>query len=72
MFYCLITISFFICKHISFQAKLLMLIVDLISPKILGTICLFVDSKMGSNITKCSNQSIWTNCVSFLSDPISS
>ena len=58
-----------ICKHISFQAKLCMLIV--ISLKTLRkcfffiTKCSYVSFKMGSKVIKCNSRSIFTNCVSF-------
>ena len=31
------------------------------------TKCLYVDFKMGSEVIKCNNRSIFTNCVSFFS-----
>ena len=58
----------FICKHVSFQARFCMVLI--ISGKNIGKCFVTtkrssVDSKMGSKVTKCNNQSIFTNCVSF-------
>ena len=60
----------FICKHISFQAKLCMLIVislKNIEKMLFITKCSYVDFKMGSKVIKCNNRSMFTNCVSFFS-----
>ena len=69
MYYCK-TLLYFICKHISFQAKFCMLIV--ISLKNIETMffitkCSNVHFKMESEVIKCNNRSIFTNCVSFFS-----
>ena len=59
---------FFICKHISFQAKFCMLIVismKNIEKKFFITKCSYVDFKMGSMVIQCNNRSIFTNCVFF-------
>ena len=58
----------FICKHISFLAKFLMLIVislKNIEKMFFITKYSYVDFKMGPMVIKCNNQSIFTNCVSF-------
>ena len=67
MYYCKTTLSF-IRKHISFQAKLWMLIVislKNIEKMFFITKCSYVDFKMGSRVIKCNNQSIFTNSVFF-------
>ena len=52
----------FICKHISFQAKLCMLIVislKNIEKMFFITKYSYVDLKMGSKVNKCNNRSIF-------------
>ena len=71
MFYWKTTL-FFICKNISFQAKLCMLIVirlKNIEKMFFITQCSYVDFTMGSKVIKCNNRNIFTNCVSFFSCP---
>ena len=60
------------CKHISFQAKLCMLIV--ISLKntekmFFITKCSYVGFKMGSKVIKCNNRSIFQTVFLFFSGP---
>ena len=60
----------YICKHISFQAKFCMLIVISlinIEKMFFITKCSYVGFKMGSEVIKCNNRSIFINCVSFFS-----
>ena len=59
----------FICKHVSFKARFCLIIA--MSQNTLKNVFTIkyssVDLKMGSKDIKCNNQSIFTNCVSFLS-----
>ena len=60
----------FMCKHISFQAKLCILIVvslKNIEKMFFITKSSYVDFKMGSKVIKGNNRSIFTNCASSFS-----